>query len=278
MSESLTCTVELGARTRLAVEVWGEAGPPVLALHPGVGDRRIWRWCAPVWAARGCRAIAYDRRGFGDTTYTAEPHDDLDDLLAVTAVTGARPAVVVGNSRGGGLALDLALHHPEQVSGLVLIAPSVSGYDYTDCPTSPGEEDLDRRIERAQEDGDRQEVNRLEVHYWLDGPDQMEGRVDGEARDLMADMNGRALAAAETGPVRERPPVWPRLAELAAPTLVVVGQHDLPGIQRQCTDLAAAIPRGRLVTVHDTAHCPMLDDPETLNLLVLDFVQSLLPA
>lgn len=278
MSESLTCTVALGPRTTLAVEVWGEAGPPVVALHPGVGDRRIWRWCAPVWAARGCRVVAYDRRGFGDTTYTAEPHDDLHDLLAVTAVTGARPAVVVGNSRGAGLAVDLALDHPEQVSGLVLIAPSVTGYDDSDWPTSPGEEDLDRRIERAEEDGDREEVNRLEVHYWLDGPDQMEGRVDGEARDLMTDMNGRALAAPETGPVRERPAAWPRLGELAVPTLVVVGQHDLPGIQRQCAELAAAAPRGRLVTVHDTAHCPMLDDPETLNLLVLDFVQSLLPA
>lgn len=278
MSESLTCTVAPGPRTRLTVEVWGEAGPPVLALHPGVGDRRIWRWCAPAWAARGCRVIAYDRRGFGDTTYAPEPHDDLDDLLAVTAATGARPAVVVGNSRGGGLALDLALDHPGQVSGLVLIAPSVTGYDDTGWPTSPGEEDLDRRIERAEEDGDRDEVNRLEVHYWLDGPDQMEGRVDGEARDLLADMNGRALAAPETGPARERPPSWPRLAELAVPTLVVVGQHDLPGIQRQCADLVAATPRARLVTVHDTAHCPMLDDPETLNLLVLDFVQSLLAA
>ncbi len=114
-------------RADLAVSVWGDTGTPILALHPGVGDSRIWRWCAPAWAAAGHGVVAYDRRGFGETRYEEEPHDDIADLLAVTSATGASPAVVVANSRGGGLALDLALAHPDHVAGLVLIAPSPSG-------------------------------------------------------------------------------------------------------------------------------------------------------
>ena len=76
------------SKAELAVTTWGTTGPAVVALHPGVGDRRIWQWCAPVWAEAGLRVVAYDRRGFGETVYVAEPHDDLADLLAVT---GGRP-------------------------------------------------------------------------------------------------------------------------------------------------------------------------------------------
>ena len=160
-------------------------------MHPGVGDRRIWQWCAPVWGEAGHRVVAYDRRGFGETVYVAEPHDDLDDLLAVTAATDARPAVVVGNSRGGGLALDLALAHPDHVTALVLIAPSPSGYPSDDWKEIDAETEQDASIERAEEAGDLDEVNRLEVRYWLDGVEQAEGRVQGPPRALMLDMNGR---------------------------------------------------------------------------------------
>ena len=112
--------------------------------NDGTGDRRIWQWCAPVWAEAGHRVVAYDRRGFGETVHVAEPHDDLADLMAVTAQSDARPAVVVGNSRGGRLALDLALAHPDHVTALAwalppglkptswlpgLIPPSTTGMD-----------------------------------------------------------------------------------------------------------------------------------------------------
>ena len=121
-----------------------------MALHPGVGDRRIWQWCAPVWAEAGLRVVAYDRRGFGDTVYEAEPHDDLADLLAVTAATDARPAVVVGNSRGGGLALDLALAHPDHVTALVLIAPSPSGYPSDEWNVVAAEAEQERALPRRR--------------------------------------------------------------------------------------------------------------------------------
>ncbi|MEZ5168016.1 MAG: hypothetical protein R2695_16575 [Acidimicrobiales bacterium] len=50
----------------LATRLWGEV-PRVVALHPGIGDLRIWQWCAPMWADQGIGVAAYDRRGFGRT-------------------------------------------------------------------------------------------------------------------------------------------------------------------------------------------------------------------
>ena len=269
-----TTTVPNG-RAELAVTTWGSDGTPIVALHPGVGDSRIWQWCAPVWADAGYRVVAYDRRGFGETHYEQEPHDDLADLLAVTAATDSRPAVIVGNSRGGGLALDLALAHPKHVSGLVLIAPSPSGYPEDDWPTSTAEAEQDQLIEEASESGNLDLTNRLEVRYWLDGVDQPEGRVAGPARDLMVDMNGRALRAEPIGATAEHPTAWPRLDQITMPVLVVAGEHDLPGKGQLCTRLASVLPNSRLTTIQNTAHCPSLDQPEHLNRVVLEFLQSI---
>lgn len=259
----------------LAVSVWGESGSPVLALHPGVADRRCWRWCAPRWVAAGHRVVAYDRRGFGETDYAPEPHDDVDDLRAVTAATGARPAIVVGNSRGGAIAVDHALAHPDEVTALVLVAPSPSGYDDDRWPTMAAEEVLDQQIADAEQRGDLELVNRLEVRYWLDGVEQPEGRVTGDARQLMADMNGRALRAAPIGDRAARPPAWGRLSELTMPVLVVCGQHDLDGCHQLCDDLAAAVPSARRADIAGAAHCPQLDQPQSLAETVLDFISSL---
>jgi pimeloyl-ACP methyl ester carboxylesterase len=219
--------------------------------------------------------VAYDRRGFGATTAGEEPHDDVADLLAVTEASGARPAILVGNSRGGGLALDVALAYPDHVSALVLIAPAPSGYPDDDWPTIAAEAQQDELIERAEAAGDLDLVNRLEVRYWLDGVDQPEGRVAGVPRELMLEMNGTALGAGPIGKSALYRPVWPHLDEITMPVLVIAGEYDLPGINQMCARLAAALPNAQLATIAGSAHCPSLDQPDALNVVVLDFLESI---
>jgi pimeloyl-ACP methyl ester carboxylesterase len=274
--DAIQIEVESGTAT-LAVTQWGEGGPPIVALHPGVGDSRIWRWCAPVWAAAGNRVIAYDRRGFGRTSYDGGPHDDLADLLAVLDATSTDSAIVVGNSKGGGLGLDLAIERPERVKALVLLAPSVSGYDYSASVEVAAEAEQDALITAAVDGGDLDEVNRLELRYWLDGVEQPEGRVSGEPRDLMQDMNGIALRAESVGEATERSETWSRLGDIRVPTLVVFGALDLPGTGPMCEALAAALPFGDVRLMADSAHCPSLDAPDELNQIVLEFADRNTP-
>lgn len=266
-------TVRSG-RAELAYDVTAPTGPgpgaggptPVLFLHAGVTDRRSW---APLVEALAPErtTVAYDRRGFGDTRSEPEPFSHVDDALAVldAALPGraARPVALVGASMGGRVALDLALAHPGRVAALVLIGPAVRG------APSPGphemseaERRLDAALDAADEAGDLAEVNRIEAHVWLDGPEAPEGRVSGPVRDLFLAMNGRALAAeasGEAGDETDLPPAWDRLEQVAVPTLVLVGDGDVAHVRARAEATAGRIPGARLEVLAGTAHLPHLE-------------------
>ena len=68
-------------RATLAAEVVGR-GDPVVFLHAGVCDSRMWRAQLDGIGA-GSKAIAYDRRGFGETRTEREDFSAVADLMAV---------------------------------------------------------------------------------------------------------------------------------------------------------------------------------------------------
>ncbi|MGY8633890.1 alpha/beta fold hydrolase [Bradyrhizobium sp. 14AA] len=101
-------------RARLATEVAGD-GTAVVFLHANVCDRRMWR--AQLNGIAGThKAVAYDRRGFGETRAEPEDFSALADLVAVLEATAnGKPAILVGCSLGGRIALDAAVRHPSRV-------------------------------------------------------------------------------------------------------------------------------------------------------------------
>ena len=193
-------------RAQLAYEITGvDEGADVLLIHAGVNDRRSWQPVIERLAWRH-RCIAYDARGFGETTYEREDGwSAVTDASAVLDAAGVEQAVVVASSMGGRTALDLILAQPNRVSGLVLIGTAVRGAPYPDHMEGLAAE-LDAMIETAEAAGEIDEVNRLEAWMWLDGPTADEGRVGGPARELFLDMNGRALRAESPGKEAEMPP------------------------------------------------------------------------
>jgi pimeloyl-ACP methyl ester carboxylesterase len=263
-----TTWVQSGS-AELFVRVWGIEGPPIVALHPGVGDSRIWQWCAPRWVEAGYRVVAHDRRGFGETRYASGSYSDVDDLRMVTAACNARPAVIIGNSMGGRVALDLAVRHPTEVASLVLIAPAPSGYPVDWWVSTDAELEIDSMVDIAEKAGDLDEVNRLEAWHWLDGAGQPEGRVSGAARDLFLAMNRVALDAAPAGDLEAAPPSWPDIGRLDAAISMIVGEHDEIGFSVMAERFAEVAPGSRVVIMDGTAHCPSLDRPDALAELVI---------
>jgi pimeloyl-ACP methyl ester carboxylesterase len=253
-------------RARLAFEVTGATGgADVLLLHAGVNDRRSWHHVVERLSPRH-RCVAFDMRGFGETTYERESGwSPVSDAAAVLDAAAVEQAVVVGCSIGGELAVDLALACPSRVAGLALIGAAVRGAPYPEVTEGPTAE-LDALIEAADAAGDEREVQRLEAWLWLDGPSAEEGRVGGSARELFLDMNARAHRAEDPGEQAEIPPAWNRLHEITVPTLVLVGRLDAEEIRAVDEQASALIPGARLHWLDGVAHVPHLEgDPATLE-------------
>lgn len=100
------------------------SGSPVLLIHGVGGDADVWGEAFDL-LGHDHRVIAYDRRGFTRSTHApvGDPRRHRDDAAALLGALSAAPATVVGWSSGGIVALDLAVHHPELVSALVLVEP-----------------------------------------------------------------------------------------------------------------------------------------------------------
>jgi pimeloyl-ACP methyl ester carboxylesterase len=103
------------------------SGDPLLLIHGTGAYSAIWGKIAGQLAGTH-RVIVYDRRGFGASqgVRAQRPHLHAEDAAALLEHLGAVPAIVVGWSGGGAIALDLAASRPELVSSLVLIEPAVS--------------------------------------------------------------------------------------------------------------------------------------------------------
>jgi len=234
-------------------------GPSVVLIHAGVADRRSWFEVMDQLSGQGVRCLAYDQRGYGDTTYDTEPYSAREDLLAVLAGRGLSRAVLVGCSRGGQIALDVAVTMPEVVDALMLIGSAPSDAPF---PTSPPEvTELAAAVEKAEAAGDLAAVNELEARIWLDGPMAPPGRVGSPARDLFLDMNGRALAAPDAGEMEPFAPTWEELPRLGMPVSLLVGELDLPELRAAAEAVAARIPGAEFQLMPETAHLPMVEQP-----------------
>jgi pimeloyl-ACP methyl ester carboxylesterase len=160
------------------------------------------------------------------------------------------------------------------VAGLVLIGAAISGAPHPHIEEGATAE-LNARIESADAAGDVDELGRLEAWLWLDGPSAEEGRVGGPARELFLDMNGRALRAEDPGEQAEISPAWPRLGEITAPTLVMIGRLDVKDVRAIDERAAGIIPGARLSFLDGVAHLPHLEgDPATLDQIAA-FVDAL---
>ncbi len=248
------------------------SGDPVVFLHAGVADKRMWHDQLEGVSAIS-RAIAYDRRGVGRTHAEPEDYSAVADLMAVIDALGnGAPVILVGCSQGGRIALDAALMHPAKFGGLILISPTITGSPEAVYPSEASE--LMAQQADAQKAGDLDLVNSIKAHLWLDGPLERAGRVTGPARQLFLEMNGIALRSPVVGADIDTAPVFDRLAEISVPTLVICGDLDFPHIQSRCRHLANTVPSGVHLSLTGSAHLPSLDQPAVLTEAIVEFVSA----
>lgn len=243
-------------------------GRPLLLLHAGVADRRMWD---PVWRALTAErdVVRLDLRGAGDSVTRPDgPLDPVADVLEVLDAERIGPVDVVGASFGAGVAVDLALTRPGAVASLLLAGPggALLAERTSDFADFAAAEDL------ALTSGDLGGAAEVNVRWWVVGPDREPAAVDAEVRAAVHRMQRRAFdLTLDWDDVEETeldPPALERLADVRVPTTVLLGAHDLATVHDAARRVAAQVPGARLVTWDDVAHLPSMEQPSRFVALV----------
>ncbi len=252
----------------LYYEVTGQ-GYPLLLMHAGVADSRMWDEQFQVFA-RLFRVVRFDLRGYGQSVIPPNLFADYEDPAVLLRSLGIEKAHVVGISFGGKIAIDFTLAHSEMVSSLVLAAPDVGGY-----PASAKVRQFNEEEAHLLEQGDLDAAAELNVRTWVDGPRRTPEQVNPGVRERVREMQYHAF----TVPVPEgadeiplEPPAIERLVEIRVPTLLIIGEYDLEDKHTLVNLLAREISGAQRVVVANAAHMVNMEQSEEFNRLVLDFL------
>jgi len=252
---------------RLAYELRGDpsARPTVVLVHGGGFDRRLWDREADA-LDEDFAVLRYDVRGSGGSTTGSGKFQHHEDLATLLARLGIPRASIVGQSLGGRIAVDLALTHPALVERLVLVGPGLSGWDRRTAGFGPW---ID-----AFRDGLRAGGTTRAIDAWLASDYMKSAASRADLRATLVRWN-RDNAKAWFWDVEEpelAPPALPRLAEIRAPTLVIVGSTDERVIQRIADSVVAKVPGARRVVIEGAGHAPNLEAPERFVAVVRAFL------
>jgi pimeloyl-ACP methyl ester carboxylesterase len=235
----------------LVADIDGE-GPPVVLLHSGVTDARQWEAVTELIRGRAT-VIRYDRRGYGRSVrYKRGRYSAALDLLELLDGLGLERVVACGNSGGGEALLEAATLQPERFTRLVLLAPALYPWPWSESMEAYGEAE-----EAALAAGDFEAAVQLNVDRWVHRP---------EHREPVAEMQRRAFANQRRHPFEEfgldDPPVADRLDRITCPVRVMVGAHDYEEFRAIAAHLAGTLADATAEEVPDSGHLLGLEAPE----------------
>jgi pimeloyl-ACP methyl ester carboxylesterase len=185
---------------------------------------------------------------------------------------GIERAHLMGLSLGGRIIIDFAIEHPGRVLKLIPVAPGMSGYEFTAEPERKCTQEI--RAAFASADFDRAAEAFLEG--WTVGPKRRPEDVDEGFRSrVLALVRENMKPGKDTGYMVEAdPPAVGRLAEIQAPTLVVVGDLDMPGILDIAGRIDSEVKDSKKTVIKGAAHTVNMEKPEEFNKAVLEFLEE----
>jgi pimeloyl-ACP methyl ester carboxylesterase len=235
------------------------AGPAVVFLHEGLGSISQWkdfptRFCDAV----GLRGLVFSRAGYGQSSPrpagqrwpTTFMHAQAHDMLpALFAALGIEKPWLFGHSDGASIALLHAARYPQDVSGLIVVAPHIFVEDVTIENIALARQaylstDLRAKLARHHADPDSAFWGWNDV--WLD-PDFRSWNIE--------DM----------------------LEAIACPILAVQGEQDEYGTLEQVRGIKRHVPQTELYIIAGCGHSPHRDQPEALAKEAARFLLDHLP-
>lgn len=240
------------------------SGPAIVLLHDGLLSSVTWD---EVWErlAASHQVIRYDRRGYSRSELPAKPYSSTEDLRKLLTHLKVQQAVIVGSSSGGALALDFAVAHPEMTAGLFLIGPVVHGMEYS--------VEFRERANRNNEPMERGDVkgwarNWSQDRFLIAGGNEAARRKIYEQLVENAERLKRFDAALEE---KLSPSASQRLSEIAALTLILVGEGDIAEVHAHCDAIHMGIRGSIREVIKGAGHLIQLEKPDEVVKKLEDF-------
>lgn len=239
---------------KLYVETFG-SGPPIVFLHGGLHcfDNSFPQQLDYFAAFR--TVVGIDQRGNGHSPDNAQPfsyQEMADDTAALIRQLDLGAPDVVGHSDGGNIALLLARDHPELVRRLVVSGANLRSGE-------PPDEVVRRRAAPPEEVAQRFPV-RYEDDY---------AKISPEGREHWPTIASKTWALWATPVVIDAD----GLKRIAAPVLVVAGDHDFISIE-ETTEIFRGLPHGQLLILPATGHGTFKERASVLNPLIRAFLEA----
>jgi pimeloyl-ACP methyl ester carboxylesterase len=248
---------------------WSErgAGAPVLLIHETAATGAIWGPIAGSVSER-CRAIFYDRRGWGRSSAPDEyrrttVEEQSEDAVTLIERVAGEPAVVCGASLGAVIGLDLLLRRADAVSAAVLIEPPLLQL----LPVATEALSADRRrLEGAAATGD--DVIELYLSGALPALGAGVGRLPESMAIAARERTGSVMA--ELGIASEWRAPLSRLAAAERPSAIVTASSTPPLLRDASTALAGRLARSTACEVDSGAQAPHVGAAGQLATLLLE--------
>jgi 3-oxoadipate enol-lactonase len=242
--------------SKIYYEECGAGSVAVVLLHDGLLHSVTWDGIWKPLCAK-YHAVRYDRRGYGHSDAPTGQFAPTEDLFTLLNHLKVERAVVVGNSSGGALAIDFALAHPEMVEGMFLIGPVVGGMGVSAAFIERGEKNM-----APLKSGDAKGAaeNWSKDRYIIgEGHDAARKKV----YDVLTE-NPQNLKYTGEFEIRNSRPSNSRLAEIRAPTSIVVGEFDISDVHAHAGAIEAGIPGAERDIIINAGHLVQVEEPDVL--------------
>jgi pimeloyl-ACP methyl ester carboxylesterase len=248
----------------LHYEVQGN-GEPIVFMHSGMADLRDWEFIVPQLAPT-YKCIAFDGRGAGKSPSPVEIPNYVEDLKNLLDFLDIEQTVLVGHSIGGAIGTDFAMAYPSRVSKLVLVAPGLTGYQF-----SP---ELVQRFQQIQDAAP--DIKKM-VELSLELPSYKVVMASPQ-RDRMISMSTHNMKRSlEWQHVWKNVQVWgelpvvPELNKLTVKTLFIIGAED----SEDCfgiADVFKQVPDIQRVKIPGADHMVTLTHSMEVSSIIKEFV------
>ena len=250
-----------------AYDVCGE-GAPVILIH-GLGlSRAMWQWQLPALETK-FQVVSYDLLGHGESPNPAGPCTmqqmvgQLEDLMSDLNIPRA---ALIGFSLGGLINRAFALEHPDKTTALVIL-------NSAHARTAAQRDSIELRVRQAKESGPAATVDAALERWFSEEFARGEPQLLKQVRQWVIANDAsvypdlyRLLAEGDLGLETE-------ISAIDCPTLIVTGEEDHGNSPEMTRQMAALMPNARAEILPGLRHMALVEDPATVNGLLVEFLQ-----